>query len=85
MEKRYKRNPLVFWRKIEDQVVLIYNDLIYNLKNESAVYIWELIDGKNTLSKIKDKIAEDFSISLKQAEEDLLRFTNKLKDIGLIE
>lgn len=84
MVKCYEKATSVFWRKIEDQVLLIFNDRIYNLKNESAVRIWELIDGKNSLAQIKEKMMDEFEIDSLQAENDFSGFLKQLKDTGLI-
>ncbi len=84
MEKCYEKEASVFWRKIDDQVLLIYNDRIYNLKNDSAVRMWELIDGKNRVSQIGEKIKEEFGIELLEASKDTAEFIHQLKETGLI-
>ena len=80
----YEKEASVFWRKIDDQVLLIHNDRIYNLKNDSAVRMWELIDGKSKVSQIGEKIKEEFGIELSEAGKDLAGFIQQLKEAGLI-
>ncbi|RKY41654.1 MAG: hypothetical protein DRP81_08250 [Candidatus Omnitrophota bacterium] len=90
-QKKYKKNPNMVFRKIADEVILVpirnkVGDLqsIYTL-NEVGARIWELIDGKRELAKIKEILLEEFSVDVPRVEEDLKAFVQKLERIGAVE
>ena len=65
------------FRKIGDELILVpirQNagdlDSIYTL-NETAAYVWDLIDGQTTVGEIKEKILEEFDVTSEDAERDL--------------
>ena len=64
----YKKNPKVVVRKIGNETILIplykaetKRNYIYSLNNDSG-FLWNLIDGKNDLEKIKSKIGDKYSL-----------------------
>jgi len=88
LERCYQKDPNIVSRKIANEVILVpirhkVGDLesIYTL-NEVAARIWELIDGKRNMSKIRDTIVEEFEIGSQEAERDLEEFLQKLEKIG---
>jgi hypothetical protein len=58
-------------------------DSIYTL-NEVGTLIWELIDGKNSISKIVEVISNTYEVKLEEAERDALQFINSLEKAGMI-
>jgi len=89
-QKKYKRNENFVYRKIQDETILVpikdnVGDMgsIYNL-NEVGAFIWEHLDGKKTLLDIRNMIIEEFEVSPKEAEEDLVAFVSQLKEIEAI-
>jgi hypothetical protein len=87
---RYKRNEHFVYRKIEEETILVpirdnVGDMacIYKL-NEVGALIWENLDGEKTLQDIKDRIAEAFEVSDREAETDLNHFMDQLKEIEAI-
>jgi hypothetical protein len=84
--KIFKKNSKIVVRKIEDETILmpLYStseeiDCIYTL-NDAAARIWELIDGKRTLGKIKKIFLDEFDIT----EEELADFLKDLEEIRAI-
>jgi len=84
--KIFKKNPKIVVRKIEDETILmpLYStseeiDCIYTL-NDAAARIWELVDGKRTLGKIKKIFLDEFDIT----EEELADFLKDLEEIRAI-
>jgi len=78
-------------RVIGDETVLlpIYDtsediDCIYSL-NEVASWVWEMIDGKNTIGEIKKKVLEEFDTSPQEVEEKMGKFLKDLLEIGAVE
>lgn len=87
----YKKNPNFVARKIADEIILVPIkkeaadfEAIYNLNNDVSVRIWELIDGKRTISDIENKLLEEFLVSRDKLEKDLKDFIKDLKKIGAI-
>ncbi|MCK4908292.1 MAG: PqqD family protein [Planctomycetes bacterium] len=86
----YQKNSDIVFRKIADETILVpichkANELskIYRL-NETAAYIWELIDGKKSMNQIKTQVAAEFKISPKRTEQDLSELIEKLLQVGMI-
>jgi len=90
LERCYEKSPDIVSRKIADEYILVpirhnVGDLesIYTL-NEVSARIWDLIDGKNKVNQIKDRIIEEFEVTDKEAERDLTEFLQKLEKIEAI-
>ena len=86
----YKRNENFVYRKIEKETLLVpikdnVGDMgcIYNL-NEVGAFIWENLDGRNSLETIKDNILDEFDTSPEIAIEDLNDFLTQLKEIEAV-
>jgi len=84
--KIFKKSPKIVVRKIEDETILmpLYStseeiDCIYTL-NDAAARIWELIDGKRTLGKIKKIFLDEFDVT----EQELADFLKDLEEIRAI-
>jgi hypothetical protein len=84
--KIFKKNSKIVVRKIEDETILmpLYStsdeiDCIYTL-NDAAARIWELVDGKRTLGKIKKIFLDEFDVT----EEELADFLKDLEEIRAI-
>ena len=56
---------------------------IYTL-NEIGTMIWELIDGKKSVSKIVEAVHNAYEVPLEEAEKDTIDFLSTLKVSGLI-
>ncbi|MEA3560589.1 MAG: PqqD family protein [Candidatus Omnitrophota bacterium] len=87
LDRCYRKDPDIVSRKIADEYILVpirhnVGDLesIYTL-NEVSARIWELIDGKRNIGKIKDMIVEEFEVSPEEAEKDISKLLQKLEEI----
>ena len=85
--KFLKKNPNIVTRKIEDETILmpLYKtseeiDCIYTL-NDVAARVWELIDGKKDLKKIKKTLLEEFDVTEKELGKKLTAFLKDLEGI----
>jgi Coenzyme PQQ synthesis protein D (PqqD) len=90
LEQCYRRNENFVFRRIEDETILVpikdnVGDMgsIYNL-NEIGAFIWEQLDGERNLKTIKDKILDEYEVSLQEAEADLNEFINDLIEIDAV-
>jgi len=90
MDIVYSRDPDVIFRAIADEFILVpirqkAVDLksVYTL-NETGAFIWELIDSSRSVSQIKDRVAEEFEVEARQAQDDVLEIVSQLEALGLI-
>jgi hypothetical protein len=77
-------------RVIEGETILlpIYRtsdeiNCIYTL-NKVGSKIWGLIDGKKTLSAIKNKILKDFDTTPREVDKEMKKFLKDLKEIKAV-
>jgi len=70
MDTVYSKNPEIVFRRIADEFILVpirqkAVDLksIYTL-NETAAFIWELIDGKLSIPQISNRVSETFDVRI---------------------
>lgn len=91
MEERcYQKGPSVISKTIDDEIVLVpirenVGDLekIYNLKGVGA-RIWELIDGKKSVNKIKNLLIEEYDAKPQEIGSDLASFLRELEKKGCV-
>jgi hypothetical protein len=90
LDKIYKKSDSVVSRKIANEFILIpirqnVADLesIYTL-NEVGARIWELMDGKMTMREIKEKIVEEFEVTVHEAEKDIAEYLQQLEKIKAV-
>ncbi len=90
LNARYVKDDSVVFRKIAEEFILVpirkradEVDSIYTM-NEVGSRIWELIDGRKSLSDIKNIIIEEFEVSPDVAEKDLIEFIKQLEYIGAV-
>jgi hypothetical protein len=57
---------------------------IYNL-NEVGSFIWGLIDGRTTLSRIVQAVCGEFEVTPEAAEEDTIEFVGALESAGIVQ
>jgi hypothetical protein len=90
LEKVYKKSDSMVSRKIGDESILVpirQNagdlDSIYTL-NDTAAYIWGLIDGQTNVGEIKKRILEEFEVTSEDAERDLTEHLQQLTTLKAI-
>ncbi len=89
-KRRFAKDPSIVSRNIAGEQILVpirqkagEIDSIFTL-NEVASRIWELLDGEKQVEEIKNAIVEEFEVSPKEAEEDLLKFLQQLEEAGAV-
>jgi tRNA uridine 5-carbamoylmethylation protein Kti12 len=85
-----RKSKDVVTRVIDDETILlpIYKtseeiNCIYSL-NKVASRIWELIDGKRTLSEIKKKVLKEFDATSEEVDKEMTKLLKDLKEIKAI-
>jgi hypothetical protein len=91
MDMVYSKNPDVVFRNIADEFILVPikrkaadTKSIYTL-NEAAAFIWKLLDGKNPVSLITEKVAQEFAAEPSRTETDTIDFLSHLEILNLIQ
>ena len=90
LDRVYQKNQNFVFRQIDDETLLVpirdsVGDMgsIYNL-NSVAAFVWQHLNGQNTLQDIKSLIEDEFEVSGPVAEQDLTEFVAQLKKIDAI-
>jgi len=85
-----RKNPDIVSRTIEDETILmpVYKtsdeiNCIYTL-NDVGARVWELIDGKRSLEKIKKTLSKEFEATEKELDKELSAFLKDLKEIKAV-
>lgn len=80
--KNYKT---IAYRIIDGQAIIIdLKENTFNILNDVATRIWELVDGRTKVKEIVDKIYKEFEVSRDRLEKDCLVLVNQMMDRGLI-
>ena len=53
--------------------------------NETAVYVWELLEKERTADELAASVAEQFGVDLETAQKDVQVFLEEIKEMGLLE
>ena len=85
LDKIYNKHSEIVSRKVTDEYILVplSNDIadmdsIYTM-NEVGAFIWENVDGKNSVKDIVSKVENEFDVNHQTAEEDTVEFLEKIK------
>lgn len=87
IKDKVSRNPKAPTRIIEGEaVVLTSHDSTIHTFNPVGTSIWKLLDREREISEVVKDIREEYEVSQKEAEQDVLEFIEKLfqKKIVLI-
>ena len=90
MKSILSHSPSVVTRKTGNEYVLVpvTNNIadmtsVYTL-NETGAFIWEQIDGKNTILEIIEKLTREFEIDNDTAAKDVLLFLEDMNKYLII-
>jgi transcription antitermination factor NusG len=86
----FKKSENIASRKIADEYILVpisrsIADVnsIYSL-NETAGFIWGLLNGKRSVEEVRNEIVREYDVSDDEAREDVEAFLQQLIEIGAI-
>lgn len=89
--KIYNKSKNIVTREIEGEVILVpvvseatEMDSIYVL-NETSSFIWNLLDGKNSLDDILNRMLDTYDVTPERAKKDIKDFINTLLNFGALE
>ena len=86
----FSKAPGIVSRKTENEYVLVpVIDNIADMNsvfilNETGAFIWENIDGRNTIGEIIEKLVTEFEIEKETATEDVLGLFDRMKEFLII-
>lgn len=90
-KQKYKRNPDIVFRSIAAEAILVPirrnladMESIYTL-NETALAVWNMLDGEHTIEQIVSALCECFEVSKDAARKDTEDFINALQAAGCIQ
>jgi hypothetical protein len=91
LNSTFRKKEEIVTRRIAGETLLvpIYGDLanmerIFAL-DPVAEFIWEQLDGENSLKDIRDGVLDAFDVNEEQAETDIFEFIEELLKADLIE
>jgi len=90
LNKVPKKNQNLAWRIIDGEAVVIplenqpEEGEKLDIFNETATRIWELIDGKNSIKNIVEKLINEYDIEFIEAESQVKRLINEMAAKKLI-
>jgi hypothetical protein len=84
----YQKSESIVFREIAGEMILVpirqnVGDLesIYTL-NETAAFMWGLIDGRRTVREIRDAVIAEYEVEEGEAEQDVLALLAQLASFG---
>ena len=80
MKSRPMINERVSWKDFKQKVITDTGHAMNDVGSE----IWKLCDGKHTIRQIVDSITQNFDVSVRQAEKDVLSFLRELEEANLV-
>jgi hypothetical protein len=81
-----KRKTQLPWRRIDGEgVVLSTTKDEAHILNETALLIWEMLDGRHTIAEMAERVASEYSVPKKSALADVNQFVRALRSKDLIE
>ena len=79
------RNPELVWRPLDEELVVVRpSDGQIRVFNEVGAFIWQSMDGQNTVSGLAELVCAEYQVSLQEAEADVQAFLGELADDGLV-
>ncbi len=92
MDSVYTKSGNVKYKKIENELIIVPADdavkskkpELFHLEDPVSIKIWELINGKNTLSQIIEEIYKLHNADKNKIKNDVIRFVSELEKNGLV-
>ena len=85
IDKIFKTSPDVITREIEGELILVplvagigdVDDELFTL-NDTGRFIWEKLDGSNSLESILNLLKDEFDAEFEELRQDLMGFVGEL-------
>lgn len=83
MESTPYRDPRVVWRVIEGEAIILSGEVLRVL-NEVGTFVWQMLDGNNSVALICKTVADDFKIKEDVVFGDMQTFLGSLLEKDII-
>lgn len=85
----YRRDPDVVCRRVATEIFLVpikqnVREVGLFTMNEVAAFVWDRLDGRNTLEDLARDVAAEFDVDARTARRDIETLLAKLVKIGSI-
>ncbi|MHB1325816.1 MAG: PqqD family protein [Thermoleophilia bacterium] len=86
-KKKYEQSSDMVWRQIGEETILVpINREVGNLNNvftlnDTAAFIWSMIDGEKSLGEIRDALVAEYEVDPEKAEQDLDQCIAQLEEL----
>jgi hypothetical protein len=77
-------HPFRAWDKLIGKIFQIPTERKIEMSDELSSMVWEMCDGKHTVSQIAGDIAREYKLTHRQAEVSVLAFLNTLQGKRLV-
>jgi hypothetical protein len=75
----------IAYRIIDGEAVIVdLKTSTFHTLNPVGSFIWEELDGQNTLKDIAEKLSQEFEVDLETSENDCVDFINDLLDKDMV-
>ncbi|MDH5649515.1 MAG: PqqD family protein [Gammaproteobacteria bacterium] len=73
-------------REVDNELVILDRDNgNINKLNQSACFIWSLLDGTKTVGQVEQALIKEYDIDLETAATDVESVVRRLQELGLLE
>ena len=85
-----RKDGLVFRQVAGERLLVPVGERVLDLNgvltlNQTAAYIWELLDGRHSVPEIVDAVAGEFAVEHEVADRDVGTFLRQLAELGLVD
>ena len=73
------------WRLVDDEMVIVrLSDGQIRVLNDIGSFIWQLMDGRRTVSDLACLVCAEYEVSQQEAEDDIQLFLGPLIQDGIV-
>ena len=79
------RDSELVWRLVDDEMVIVRpSDGQIRVLNDIGSFIWQLLDGRRTISDLACLVRTEYEVSQREAEDDIRLFLAPLIQDGIV-
>ena len=84
-KRRFVKVPEVTWSALDEECVLLHLSTgRYYTLNEVGRFLWESLDGQNSLSDVCQRLIREYDVDEGVAKQDILEVIQDLLEEGLL-
>ena len=79
------RDSELVWRLVDDEMVIVrLSDGQIRVLNDIGSFVWQLMDGRRTISDLACLVCAEYEVSRQEAEDDIQLFLAPLIQDGIV-